>query len=47
MTYKIFKVIRSTPTSLGHAQRIKILVNLNRVNSTRLLLENEDTSKSQ
>ena len=41
MTCKVFNVIRSIPTLRGHARRIKILVNLKRVNTSTIDLNNK------
>ena len=41
MTHKIFNVVRSTPTLWDHAQRIKILVNLKRFNTSTIDLNNK------
>ena len=41
MAHKIFNVVRSVPTPHGHAQRTKILVNLNRVNTSIINLNNK------
>ena len=41
MTHKVFNVVWSTPTLWDHTRRIKILVNLKRVNTSTIDLNNE------
>ena len=41
MKHKIFNVVQSTSTPWGHAQRMKILVNANRVNTSTIDLNNK------